>query len=229
MTEETMFVYVIQCQGGKYYVGRTTRLAQRFAEHWSGSGSEWTKLYPPIRVERVIETNLTYDEGSYVKKYMHLHGIDNVRGGAYVTRELTRHQKALLTKEIREANNLCLKCGSSDHFCTQCPVRRPPPPARQGSGGARPPPPARQGSMTRRRSEVVNPPPPNPIQTSPARNRHRSASPVRMAGLSWSSDEEKRLLEGHVRGYDVSTLATYHQRTPNAIRMRLASLGIEDI
>lgn len=218
--EELMFVYVLKCKHGKYYVGRTKRLAQRFSEHWGGTASEWTTLHPPITVKRVIETRSNYEETKCVKECMHKYGIDNVRGGAYVTQTLTREQRALITKEIREANNLCMICGSAKHFCKDCPEKTTRitrvPRSVQSS------PPRRVRPDSPKRTVIQEPAP-------ATRARHRSPSPVRMAGLSWTKEEEERLLQEYRSGYDIETLAAYHQRTQNAIRMRLTSLGIDHV
>lgn len=222
-----MFVYVLRCKEGKYYVGRTSDLYRRLNEHWTGGGSEWTRLYSPVAVDRVIETTSTFVEGNYVKEYMHTHGIDNVRGGAYVTRVLSKEQKQLIVKEIREAKNLCMTCGSANHFCSTCPIKNRVPPKRQGSPRSMPiqsraPPPV-QSSPPPRQTRV-----PPPVQSSPPpRQRHRSPSPSRMVGLAWTDEEDARLINEHATGYDVSTMAAYHERTPNAIRMRLSRLGLE--
>ena len=213
-----LFVYVLKCEEGKIYVGRTTRIAMRLFEHWEGIGSQWTRTYPPICVLRIIETTSTYDEGNYVKEYMHTHGIDNVRGGAYVTHTLSVEQKTLITKEIREAKNLCLLCGASNHFCNNCPnktQRGSPRPHRHGS-----PRPTASERSPRRGS-------PQPVTHKRVGNMHRSPSPNRMAGNAWTNDEEARLLEEYANGLDVETLATYHERTQNAIRMKLGGLGVD--
>lgn len=226
--EKLTFVYILKCKHNKYYVGRTARLAQRFVEHWSGTGSNWTKLHPPITVERVIETRSNYEEGNYVREYMHMYGIDNVRGGAYVKQTLTREERALLTKEIREAKNLCMLCGSAKHFCNDCPQKS----SRQASPG-------RNASVTRARQDSpprrVRPDSPGrmkvqaPLPEPAARVRHRSPSPTRMAGLNWTKEEDARLLQEYKSGYDIGTLAAYHQRTQNAIRLRLESLNVQGV
>jgi hypothetical protein len=51
---------------------------------------------------------------------MALYGIDNVRGGTYVTEELDEVQQYTLQKEIWGAKNLCTQCGRSGHFVKYC-------------------------------------------------------------------------------------------------------------
>ena len=264
-----IFVYVLKCSNGKYYVGRTTRLAARFSEHWNGEGAEWTKLYPPIRVERVIETHSTYEEGNYVKEYMHMHGIDNVRGGPYVTATLTKDQIHLINKEIREAKNLCMICGSAKHFCNQCPSKITASPVTVSQPKSRRSPslqkPLPKGSPSKvvPHTKVVptkvvpvtkvpskgSPPkvvphtkavptkavptkspkgsPPKVVPQQRRYNAHRSPSPIGMLGKVWTKEEEDTLREEYNKGYDIETLATYHQRTQRAIEMKLTAMGYD--
>jgi putative endonuclease len=47
---ETWYVYVLECTGGKLYIGITNDLARRFDKHASGKGAIYTRLNPPIRL-----------------------------------------------------------------------------------------------------------------------------------------------------------------------------------
>ena len=255
--EKLIFVYILKCAKGKYYVGRTTRIAARLFEHWEGRGSEWTTLYPPINVERVIETHSTYEEGNYVKEYMHIHGIDNVRGGAYVTKTLTPDQINLINKEIREAKNLCMICGSAKHFCNSCPSKARGSPKPQARGSPKPQyrkvsteviitkepatskpqtrgsPKPQSGELPKRKSipkstEAINTKVTEPIAPiKKVYNRHRSPTPSSMVGKLWTTEEESTLRREYDEGYDIETIASYHERTQKAIEMKLLSLGYD--
>jgi len=113
-------IYILKLQHGKYYVGKTDNLEQRKQQHINGTASSWTKKYPPISVEKIIPNASDFDEDKYTKEYMHTYGIDNVRGGAYVTDELDEVQQYTLQKEIWGAKNLCTQCGRSGHFVKSC-------------------------------------------------------------------------------------------------------------
>tara|TARA_B110001452_G_scaffold266034_2_gene271930 strand:- start:5471 stop:5698 length:228 start_codon:yes stop_codon:yes gene_type:complete len=43
-------IYVLECEDGNVYVGKTTRGKKRLQEHIKGKGSEWTKLHKPKKV-----------------------------------------------------------------------------------------------------------------------------------------------------------------------------------
>lgn len=113
-------IYILKLQGGKYYVGKSSDPMKRYQEHLDGKGSAWTRKYKPIGVEKVIEKANSFDEDKYTKIYMEKHGIENVRGGAYVSMELDENQEDALTREIRGATDCCTRCGRKGHFVKDC-------------------------------------------------------------------------------------------------------------
>ena len=52
---------------------------------------------------------------------MAIYGIDNVRGGAYCRIHMPCSQVKLLNREIWNAENKCLECGSLKHYVNRCP------------------------------------------------------------------------------------------------------------
>ena len=58
--------------------------------------------------------------------------------------------------------------------------------------------------------------------SSVSRVRHRYSQ----AYKSWSLDEDERLRKSYEQGSSIAELASQHQRTPGAIRARLAKLGL---
>jgi len=115
-----VFIYVLQCEEDKYYVGKTDTNKFRIDTHFDSNGSEFTKKYKPIDIYQIIPECDKYDEDKYVKKYMNKYGIDNVRGGTYSRIELTTEEKKYLQKELWGANDLCFLCGG-EHFVKDCP------------------------------------------------------------------------------------------------------------
>ena len=114
-------IYILELVNNKFYVGKTSKLVcERFTEHKSGKGSLWTKLYPPIRILKIIDNGDNFDEDKYTKLYMSMYGIDNVRGGTYITQYLSQQEKQFIQKEIWAATNVCTKCGYGTHFVSQC-------------------------------------------------------------------------------------------------------------
>ena len=117
---EIVTIYILQLENGKYYVGKTKNMDVRYRQHLNGNGSLWTKIHKPIKIEREIPNCSHFDEDRYVKEYMSIYGIDNVRGGTYIQEKLTLTTKYFIENELRMANDMCLYCGSKNHFAKTC-------------------------------------------------------------------------------------------------------------
>jgi predicted GIY-YIG superfamily endonuclease len=113
-------VYILECEGGHFYVGKTWDVAKRTKQHFEGYGAEWTKFHKPIKVLQVIENCMEEDEDKFTKVMMKKYGIDKVRGGTYCQVRLPDATKAFLRNEIYGATNACYRCGQQGHFAKVC-------------------------------------------------------------------------------------------------------------
>jgi len=114
-------IFILELEGNKYYVGKTDKTVdEQFAEHLSGTGAEWTKLHCPVGIVDTIYDCDVFDEDKYVKKYMSIYGIDNVRGGTYLTVTLSNEITKSLNKEILTAQNKCYRCNKEGHVANKC-------------------------------------------------------------------------------------------------------------
>lgn len=114
-------IYVLTLEGGKFYVGKTNNVSKRYREHLSGyKSSSWTKKYRPIGIEKVYHDADALDEDKITVQYMMMYGIENVRGGPYVSIKLPEDTKRHIQQRIRMASDLCVRCGSSSHFVMSC-------------------------------------------------------------------------------------------------------------
>jgi hypothetical protein len=116
----TTNIYILKLAGGRFYVGKSDNPMKRYQEHLNGSGSSWTKKYPPVDLEKIIENQTDFDEDKYVKIYMSKYGMDKVRGGAYASVDLSEEQEDLLRNELRATTDKCLTCGKQGHFASSC-------------------------------------------------------------------------------------------------------------
>jgi cellular nucleic acid-binding protein len=113
-------IYILKLENNKYYVGKSNDLEIRAKAHLNGTASTWTKKYKPISVEQVISNASPYDEDKYTIEYMGKYGIDNVRGGIYVSEALDNTQRNDINKRIWGANDCCTQCGRKGHFVKNC-------------------------------------------------------------------------------------------------------------
>ena len=113
-------IYVLKLTSGKYYIGKSSKCDERIESHLDGNGSYWTSKYTPIGIEKIIKNVSPFEEDKITKEYMSKYGINNVRGGTYITEYLSETQTEHLKKEIWAANDLCTRCGRSGHFVKDC-------------------------------------------------------------------------------------------------------------
>jgi hypothetical protein len=86
-----MFVYILELEKGKYYVGKTiyagfdlTHLSTspgQASNH--SSASAWLRVFSPVKVLEIIPDCDEWDEDKITIKCMKMYGINNVRGGTF--------------------------------------------------------------------------------------------------------------------------------------------------
>ena len=115
-----VYIYILQLEQGKFYVGKTDNPQFRMERHFDSNGSAWTRKYRPVRLVELIPNCDDYDEDKYTRMYMDMYGIDNVRGGSFVSLELDTQTVRQLTQMKRGTNNMCFRCGEKGHFANEC-------------------------------------------------------------------------------------------------------------
>ena len=114
------YIYALQLEGNKFYVGKTSNCNMRISNHFAAGGSSWTRRYKPVKVLKIRESTSKCDEQIMTQEYMRLHGIDNVRGGPWCKARLTNAEKEVISKMIQSNTDCCYKCGEKGHFASEC-------------------------------------------------------------------------------------------------------------
>ena len=64
-----MYIYILELENNKYYVGKTINPDFRIDSHFNNSGSSWTKLHKPKKVVELISNCDNFDEDKYTLQY----------------------------------------------------------------------------------------------------------------------------------------------------------------
>ena len=91
---ETTYIYKLNLENNKKYIGKTTNIDRRMRQHFNGKGSMVTKKFAPKDGEIVEVCNGYFSNNAEQKqtnKCIKTHGYQNVRGGKY-TNSKTLHK-----------------------------------------------------------------------------------------------------------------------------------------
>jgi hypothetical protein len=115
-----VFIYVLELENKKYYIGKTTNPTFRLEQHGKSNGSSWTQKYKPIKLLQLIPNCDNFDEDKFTLKYMEQYGINNVRGGTFCELKLKKDNIETIKKMINGSTDKCYICGESGHFANKC-------------------------------------------------------------------------------------------------------------
>jgi hypothetical protein len=107
-----LYIYILELESNKYYIGKTTNPEFRLDKHFDTStsgASIWTNKYKPVKIIEIHANSDNFDEDKYTLKYMEKYGIDNVRGGSFCQIVLDQEITNTINKMIKNStdkNNL---------------------------------------------------------------------------------------------------------------------------
>ena len=124
------FVYILDLDHGKFYVGSTKNLESRLRAHIEGKGAEFTKVHKPLAREIVSEYFQCFSYESDEEalsgelmatlQLMDEQGIENVRGGPYCEMTLSDATKKEIQRLIDHLKGQCYKCHKRAHVLRDC-------------------------------------------------------------------------------------------------------------
>ena len=114
------FLYVLQLENNKYYIGATNTPIKRYKSHLDGKGPRWTQLNKPIDIIEIKLNCDNYSEQNTTLDYMKKYGTENVRGGQYTNCQLKIYELQHINKSINSADNKCYRCGEKGHYIDKC-------------------------------------------------------------------------------------------------------------
>ena len=133
-------IYVLECEDGNVYVGKTTKGEKRLKQHIAGRGAEWTKMHKPKRVMQYYTNATDADERKVTNLMIKKYGAKRVRGAGLTKRKMTKKEIDNLNKKVgfttantsrksptrsttvskRTKTYTCGRCGRQGHNRTQC-------------------------------------------------------------------------------------------------------------
>ena len=134
-------IYVLELQGGRYYVGKTSHTFQRFNQHKSGSGAKWTQKHKVKDLFAFHKDMMDSDENKITVQMMKKYGVRNVRGGSWTKVNMTENEIKRLESKINARGRRrrrvsspkrksktkkkvsCKRCGRTSHTVEKCYAR----------------------------------------------------------------------------------------------------------
>ena len=124
-------IYILELEGGKYYVGKTNHTFKRFRQHVDGDGAKWTQKYSPKDVYEFHKDMKDIDERKITIQMMKEFGVENVRGGPWTKVNMTTREKLNLSNRIKRNTTVrrnskkksCTRCGRTSHTVERCYAR----------------------------------------------------------------------------------------------------------
>ena len=115
-------VYRILLDEGKIYIGKSNNIENRINSHKNNNGAAWTRQYNYVKRLPIItnKSDSLFWELEETLENIYQFGINNVRGSMFCKTILSRDDKINAAQLYCEMYDLCKRCGSNNHYITNC-------------------------------------------------------------------------------------------------------------
>ena len=115
-------LYVLELENNKFYLGLTDKdIETVYDEHINGKNCEWTQLYKPINIDRIMKYCDQFDLDTYTLEYMLKYDIENVRSDMYRNKNFSEDELIYFQKTLcAYIPSVCIRCGRYSHIFKNC-------------------------------------------------------------------------------------------------------------
>ncbi len=106
--DSEIYIYILELDQNKYYVGQTHKIEQRKLEHFNGDGSNFTKMYKPKKIIKTFRTRTRNNKKALLFEtfitllMMRHYGWQNVKGGKLLNLNQRKIENLPINKRIKE-------------------------------------------------------------------------------------------------------------------------------
>ena len=70
MENNKFYIYILECENGKYYTGYSIDMEKRYSLHVKGKGAKFTKINKPLRIAQFWKIRCTIGEAMKVEAFI---------------------------------------------------------------------------------------------------------------------------------------------------------------
>lgn len=70
MENNMFFIYMLECENGKYYTGYSNDIKKRYLLHVKGKGAKYTRINKPLRIAQLWKMHCTIGDAMKVEAFI---------------------------------------------------------------------------------------------------------------------------------------------------------------
>jgi predicted GIY-YIG superfamily endonuclease len=108
------YIYILECQQNKYFIGKTYNIQIEYNEHLDGTFCNLTNEFKPLSIHCILDINTNININIVIAKYILKYGKENI----YFIDEPYINKKDI--KNILKSKDKSCICNKSDHWINKC-------------------------------------------------------------------------------------------------------------